>query len=124
VLLLALLIAYNAAGINVDERAREYATMFAYGVEPRTVLRGISVEGLIVGLLGTIAGIAFGALAVRWLVSTAAADSPDLGIVIAVAPATIVTALAMGVLAVGLAPLLVYRRLRRMDVPSTLRVME
>ena len=124
VLLLALLIAYNAAGINVDERAREYATMFAYGVEPRSVLREITVEGLIVGLIGTVAGIGFGALAVRWLISSTATDFPDLGMAIAVAPATIATALALGVLAVGLAPLLVYRRLRRMDVPSTLRVME
>jgi putative ABC transport system permease protein len=124
VLLLALLIAYNAAAISVDERAREYATMFAFGVEPRAVLREITVEGLIVGFIGTVAGIGLGVLAVRWLVSTAATEFPDLGIVIAVAPTTIATALALGVLAVGVAPLFVYRRVRRMDVPSTLRVME
>ena len=49
---------------------------------------------------------------------------PDLGLIVTVAPATIVTAFLLGVLAVGLAPLFTYRRLRRMDVPSTLRVME
>ena len=70
VLLLALLIAFNAAAINVDERAREHATMFAFGVEPRSVLRGITVEGLVVGLIGTLLGIGFGALAVRWLASS------------------------------------------------------
>jgi putative ABC transport system permease protein len=49
---------------------------------------------------------------------------PDLGLIVSVAPATIATAFVLGVLAVGLAPLFTYRRLRRMDVPSTLRVME
>ena len=124
VLLLALLIAFNAAAINVDERAREHATMFAFGVEPRSVLRGITVEGLVVGLIGTLLGIGFGALAVRWIASSSATDMPDLGLIVTVAPATIVTAFLMGVLAVGLAPLFTYRRLRGMDVPSTLRVME
>jgi len=124
VLLLALLIAFNAAAINVDERAREHATMFAFGVEPRSVLRGITVEGLVVGLIGTLVGIGFGALAVRWLASSTATDMPDLGLIVSVAPTTIATAFLLGALAVGLAPLFTYRRLRRMDVPSTLRVME
>ena len=31
-LLLALLIAFNTASINADERAREEATMFAFGL--------------------------------------------------------------------------------------------
>jgi putative ABC transport system permease protein len=124
VLLLALLIAYNAAAISVDERGREHATMFAFGVRPRTVLRGITIEGLIVGLIGTLVGIGFGALAVRWLAGNAATDAPDLEVVVTLAPVTIVTALLLGVAAVALAPLLTYRRLHRMDVPSTLRVME
>jgi putative ABC transport system permease protein len=124
VLMLALLIAFNAAAINVDERAREHATMFAFGVRPRSALRAITVEGLVVGLIGTLIGIGFGALAVRWIASGTATDMPDLGLIVSVAPATIATAFVLGVLAVGLAPLFTYRRLRRMDVPSTLRVME
>jgi putative ABC transport system permease protein len=32
---LALLIAYNAASINADERARERATLFAFGLPTR-----------------------------------------------------------------------------------------
>jgi putative ABC transport system permease protein len=38
--------------------------------------------------------------------------------------ATVLTAFVLGVLAVGLAPLLTVRRLRRMDIPGTLRVVE
>ena len=34
--------------------------MFAFGVRPRSVLRGITIEGLIVGLLGTVCGIILG----------------------------------------------------------------
>jgi putative ABC transport system permease protein len=124
VLLLALLIAFNAAAINVDERGREHATMFAFGVRPRAVLRGITVEGLLVGLLGTLFGIGLGLLAVRWIIAGAATDMPDLGLDVVVTAGTIALAFLLGVIAVGLAPLFTFRRLRRMDVPSTLRVME
>ena len=34
-LLLALLIAFNTASISADERTREHATMFAFGLPPR-----------------------------------------------------------------------------------------
>ena len=124
VLALALLIAFNAAAINVDERAREHATMFAFGVPPRAVLRGITIEGLLVGLLATAFGVGLGLLAVRWIVGGAATDAPDLGLNVVVTAGTIALAFLLGVIAVGLAPLFTFRRLRRMDIPSTLRVME
>ena len=50
---MALLIAFNASTINADERAREHATMFAYGVTVGRVVRGGVVEALIIGALGT-----------------------------------------------------------------------
>jgi putative ABC transport system permease protein len=124
VLLLALLIAFNAASISVEERAREHATMFAFGVRVRTVLREITSEGLIVGLVGTAIGVGLGMLAVRWLASGTGEEMPDLQFIVTVAPATIVTAFVMGVVAVAVAPLLTVRKLRRTDIPSTLRVME
>jgi hypothetical protein len=40
------------------------------------------------------------------------------------APGTIATAAVLGIVAVGLAPLLGARRLRHLDIPSTLRVAE
>ena len=45
-LLLALLIAFNAASISEDERARENATMLAFGIPVRTILRMSVVESL------------------------------------------------------------------------------
>jgi len=49
---------------------------------------------------------------------------PDLTVLIDVAPSTYLTAAVMGVVAVAIAPLLTIRKLHRMDIPSTLRVVE
>ncbi len=125
VLLLALLIAFNSASINADERAREHATMFAFGLRLRTVLRMATTEGAVIGVLGTAAGLAAGWVLLGWLVRSLLPETlPDIGIVTLLAPSTVLTAVGLGVLAVALAPLLTSRKLRRMDIPSTLRVME
>ncbi len=123
-LLLALLIALNAASINADERAREHATMVAYGVRIRTLLRMAVVEGSIVGVLGTLIGIGLGFLALGWLMARAASEIPEIELLVSLTPASIAATLFFGVVVVGLAPLFTARKLRRMDVPSTLRVME
>lgn len=49
---------------------------------------------------------------------------PDLGIPTTLSVATLAIAIGMGVLAVSVAPLLTLRKLRNMDVPSTLKVAE
>ena len=124
-LLLALLIAFNAASINLDERARDYATMFAYGVPVRTVLRMTMVESAVLGLAGTLLGVLGGFVVVGWIVNvTAARTFEDFNLEIIFEPQTMAIAAALGVLSVAAAPLLTFRKLRRMDIPSTLRVME
>jgi putative ABC transport system permease protein len=123
-LALALLVAFNAVSINVDERAREHATMFAFGMRLRTLLRMTGVESLIVGLLGTLLGIGLGALALGALMRSATAEAPEIGILSRLAPETVLAAVGLGALVALLAPLLTARRLGRMDVASTLRVME
>jgi putative ABC transport system permease protein len=125
VLLLAVLIAYNATSINADERARERATLFAFGLRLRRVVGLETAEGVLIGLLGTLAGVGVGALVVRWIVASVwEATMPELGLEVALSGGTILTAAALGVLAVAIAPLLTIRRLRRMDIPGTLRVVE
>ena len=124
-LLLALLIAFNTTSIASDERRREHATMFAFGIPIRSVAIATVVESTIIGILGTIAGLGLGLLVLNWLMTSVTADVfPDLGTVISLAPATIATAAFLGIAAVGLAPLLGIRHLRRLDIPSTLRVAE
>lgn len=123
--LLALLMAFNLASISLEERRREFATMFAYGMPVRRALGIAASENLIIGLLGTLIGIGVGMLAIGWMVNALFADTwPELGIVQHLSLGTILTAIIAGVLAVSIAPLLLVRRLTRMDVPSTLRVVE
>jgi putative ABC transport system permease protein len=125
ILVLALLIAYNATSINADERARERATLFAFGLPVRRVLGLEIAEGLLYGLLGTLIGVVLGAFIVRWLTTSVLASTlPDLQLDVVLSAETVLTAVVLGVLAVGIAPLLTIRRLRRMDVPGTLRVVE
>lgn len=124
-LVLALLIAFNSASINMDERAREHATMFAFGVRVRTVLRMAVVENLILGIMATIAGVVAGWLLLRAIIAIRIPSTlPDLEVIPVISPTTLAISVFLGVLAVALAPLLTVRKLRRMDVPATLKVVE
>ena len=125
VLILAVLIAFNAASIAVDERRREHATMFAYGIRPRTVVRMLVTESAIVGVVATIIGLIGGFALFQYFITQWAQTMPEIAIPVVMSPATLVWAIGVGVVAVGLAPLLTApRKLRKMDLPSTLRVME
>ena len=61
----------------------------------------------------------------RWMLnSMASATLPDLGIATYLSPTTLVIAGAVGIVAVAVVPLLLTRRVARMDIPDTLRMME
>lgn len=125
ILLLALLIAYNAASINTEERRRDHATLFAFGFPLRRVVRMDLTEGAILGILGTITGVAAGRAVLGWVTTELTGNTmPELGLDVAISAATLATAIVLGVVAVAAAPLLTIRRLRRMDIPGTLRVVE
>ncbi|MCB1017886.1 MAG: ABC transporter permease [Acidimicrobiales bacterium] len=125
VLLMALLIAFNATSINLDERARENATLFAFGLPVSRVVLVAVTESLVIGVLGTVTGVIAGRLLLAWLMAAIVPGTlPDIGVVTYLSASTVATALVLGVLAVTIAPLLTVRRLRRMDIPSTLRVVE
>ena len=125
ILLLALLIAYNAATINSDERRREHATLFAFGLPLRRVLRMDLIEGVLLGVLGTTAGILGGRAVLGWITTELMGNTmPEIGLTVAISGGTMATAVTLGVIAVAAAPLLTIRRLRRMDIAGTLRVVE
>jgi putative ABC transport system permease protein len=125
VLLLAVLIAFNSSSISADERAREHATMFAFGLPTRTVLVLAMAESAIIGVIATAVGLAAGSWLTWWLVQRLFADTvPDLQLVTAISSRTFEIAVLLGVAAVALAPVLILRQLRRMDIPATLRVVE
>jgi putative ABC transport system permease protein len=124
-LALALLIAFNSATIALDERAREHATMFAFGTRLRYVAGMAVAESAVIGIVGTLIGLAFGRLLVELIVLLVVRDVvPDIGFVITVSPGTVLLAAALGVLAVGSAPLLGLRRLQNLNIPNALRVVE
>ena len=125
VLALALLIAFNSASISVDERAREQATMFAFGLPVRRVLGIVTTESIITGVLGTGVGIGLGYLVLDWMMTSLLAETlPEIGVKAVINGGTLVTIMVLATATVALAPVFTLRRLRRMDVPSTLRVLE
>jgi putative ABC transport system permease protein len=125
VLALALLIAFNATRISVDERRRELATMRAFGLPVRSVLGVVVKESVLIGLLATTIGLVAGLTFMGWLLATiTSTTAPDLGIGIYLSPTTLVTTVVVGIAAVALAPLFLARRIQRMDLPATLRVVE
>ncbi len=124
-LALALLVAFTSSSVALEEGRREYATMFAFGLPPRTGLRVITTESLVTGLLGTAIGIGLGLAVCSWIIHVLMAETfPDLSARLALSSGSVALTILVGVLAVTLAPVLAFRGIRRMDVPSTLRVME
>ena len=125
VLALALLIAFNATRISVDERRREHATMRAFGVPVRSIMGVVVKESVLVGILATVIGLATGVLFLQVMLrSLATTTLPDLAIETFISPTTVVIAMAVGIVAVAIAPLFLIRRVSKMDIPDTLRVME
>lgn len=124
-LMLAVLIAFNSASINADERSREYATMFAFGMPVRTAVRLAVEESLLTGIAGTAVGIGVGLVVVQWMLKSLISQTlPDLELSVSIAAQTLLTVALLGIVVVALAPLLTARRLRRIDIPATLRVVE
>jgi len=125
VLVLALLIAFNATRITVEERRREHATMRAFGLPTRTVLGVVIKESVIVGAIATVIGLVGGVVFLRWMLASLATTTlPDVGVDVYLSPTTILIAAIVGIASVAVTPLLLARRLRRMNLPGTLRVVE
>ncbi len=125
VLVMAFLIAFNSTSINVDERVREISTMFAFGLPMRTVTRMQIVENIIIGALGTLVGVALGWQVLNaLLVARIEEQLAEFKFIVTMSTSTLAVSLLLGVLVVALTPLLSIRRMSRMNIPDTLRVME
>jgi putative ABC transport system permease protein len=99
--------------------------MLAFGLPVRQVLGMLTVESLAIGVLASLLGVAAGFGVTSWMISTIMTDTlPDFGFRPVLGATTVAVALAVGIGAVALAPSLNLRRLRRLDVPATLRVLE
>ncbi len=99
--------------------------MRAFGVPVRSVMATVVKESVIVGVVATVIGVAIGGWVLGWMLDSLARRTlPDFGIAHHIGLETIGVAAAIGIVAVTLAPMFLVRRVRRMDLPSTLRVME
>jgi len=84
-----------------------------------------ATESVLVGVLGTVTGVAAGYGLLAWLTATTIAGvMPEIGVTAALSAGTVAAAVLLGTAAVAAAPLFTLRRLRRTDVPATLRVVE
>ena len=125
VIFLVMLIAFNTANINVDERSRDHATMFAYGVPVRRVIANLSVEGLLLGLAAVVLGGLFGYALLLWmalfLMPTAI---PEIGMIVSVRWWEMAVSFVLALAAIAVAPMFPGRKLKKMFIPGQLRVME
>ncbi len=125
VFLLAVLIAYNVARITAEEETRDDATMLAFGRPVWAVVEISVLEGLVVGVLGTALGLGLGYLLLSWLVGTFLPQTiPEIGLVTRLALSTILITVALGVVAAAVAPIPNWWKLRRLNLPASLRVVE
>jgi putative ABC transport system permease protein len=125
VVLLTVLIAFLTASINLDARSREHATMFAFGVRVRTALAMAVTESSVIGITATALGVIGGIGTLEWMNRALFSSTlPDVGIEVTLQVATVITVVVLGVVAVAIAPLFTARRMRRMDLPGTLRLVE
>lgn len=73
--LLAFVVLYNLANINIAERQREIATLKVLGFYDREVDNYINKENLIFTILGVIIGLVFGTFLTTGLISSIEIDS-------------------------------------------------
>ena len=125
VVFLVMLIAFNTANINVDERSRDHATMFAYGIPVRRVIANLSIEGLLLGVVAVVLGGLFGYSLLLWmalfLMPTAI---PEIGMIVSVRWWEMALSFVLALIAIAVAPVFPGRKLKKMFIPGQLRMME
>ena len=89
----------NTLSITVAQRVREFATLRTIGATRRQILRSVVVEALVIGILGSLAGLFLGLLLAKGLKAVFAATGFDLPSAATVFQArTIVVCLLVGTL--------------------------
>jgi putative ABC transport system permease protein len=115
VLLVVLLGIVNAMLMSVLERVREIGTMLAVGMRRRNIVQLFLLEGAVLGVLGGLAGVALGVVAVWWM-SRAGIQLPAPGAKVAsiihpsVEPRYVLQTLVMAVAGSALAAIIPARR--------------
>ena len=127
VLIMVILAVLGAINMAVLERAGEFGTMRALGNTTRDVIRLVVMEGVVMGALGGLIGVALGC-AVAWIASSIGIPMPpppnsNLGYDarIPLVPFVVGTAFLVGFLATVIASLLPALRVSRLPIVEALR---
>jgi putative ABC transport system permease protein len=115
-------IIFNTFSITVAQRMREFALLRTLGASRRQVLGAVLSEGLVLGVLGSLAGLGLGILtaaALRSLFKAVEIDLPSSGAV--VQTRTIVVSLAVGIVVTMLSTLIPALRATRVVPVLALR---
>ena len=97
-------IIFNTFSITVAQRTREFGLLRTLGASRQQILRSVMIEGLLLGVLGAVAGLFIGiglAPALDQLFKAFGADLPDSGTVIETR--TVIVSLAVGIVVTMLA---------------------
>jgi putative ABC transport system permease protein len=90
---------FNTLSVTVAQRTREFATLRTLGASRKQVLGSVVVEGLVIGVLGSLAGLVAGlglAKGLQSLFSASGTQLPNAGTVFATR--TVIVSLAAGVI--------------------------
>jgi putative ABC transport system permease protein len=115
-------IIFNTFSITIAQRMREFALLRTLGASRSQIMRSVLTEGVVLGVLGSLVGIALGvltAVGLRALFKAIGVDLPSSGSVIATR--TIVVSLLVGVLVTMLSTLVPALRATRVVPVEALR---
>jgi len=122
---LAFLVVFNASNIGTEERSREHATMFAFGIHVSRVAAMAVAESFVLAVIGVGLGIGLGAAVLSLILATIfPAAVPDLAVLQHITTSSYLITIGIALAAALTAPWLNVRRLRNMNIPSTLRYVE
>lgn len=82
------------------------------------------LENVLIGIVGTALGLVGGWGILQAVFSMEMVELEEIKFIITISASTVLMAIGVGVVVVALTPLLSIRKMRKMDIPSTLRVME
>ncbi len=106
-LFVSIFIIANTFSIVTGQRIRELGLLRAVGATPSQIRRSVLIESAFIGIIASLVGIAAGvgiAFAMRELLGAVGVDLPSFGVVLK--PATIITALVVGIFVTMLSAIL------------------
>jgi putative ABC transport system permease protein len=121
-LILAFVVLYNLANINIIERTRELATLKVLGFNDSEINRYILRENIVVSLFGILFGIGFGLILHRLLITFTAIDTVMYGQ--RIYWYSYVVAVGITILFIAGVNLLLHRKTARIDMVESLKSVE